>query len=139
MRARQREEKNQGDKIRECRPRGLAWQLTSSCPAQAQSFSLNKLEIMTLSLVFERARELNKDEKFTRGEKSDEPSGVNCSICFGLSHGTEGTKETQLAKGPVFHTLRFFSPPKVKKGESRLTAKLPYRSLFNPLLFLPPS
>lgn len=52
----------------------------------------DKVEIMTLSLVFERARELNKDEKFTRrGEKkkkkSKEPTGFNYSIYLGLSPG----------------------------------------------------
>lgn len=72
-----------------------------------------------------------------RGKKSDEPSDVNCSICFGLSHGTEGTKETQLVKGLCFTPWGFF-PTKMKTGENGLTAKLPYRSLFTPLPFLPP-
>lgn len=47
-----------------------------SSPAAAQPMFKNlrpdKVEIMTLSLVFERDRELNKDEKFTRRGKKKE-------------------------------------------------------------------
>lgn len=55
------------EKIWGFRHLGLTWPLTSSCPAQ--NVMIPSLTGLTLPLVFQRARQLNKDEKFTRGEK----------------------------------------------------------------------
>lgn len=83
--------------------------------------------------------ELNKDEKFTRGgkkKKSDEPSDVNCFIYLGLSPGTEGTKESQLVKGSVFHTSVFF-PHKDEHRRKWAGSKAPLSLSLHPSPFSP--
>lgn len=55
------------EKIWGFRHHDVVWPLTSSC--LAQNVMIPSLPGLTLPLVFQRARQLNKDEKFTRGEK----------------------------------------------------------------------
>lgn len=133
------EEKKQGEKFRECRHHGFAWQLTSSCPAQAQNLSPVKLEIMTLSLVFERARELNKGEKFRRQGKKRVTSQVMLIVLYVLVFlmAQRAQKRPSWSRASVSQ-LGVFFPTEMKTGENGLAAKLPYRSLFTPLPFLPP-
>lgn len=134
------EEKKQGEKFRECRHHGLAWQLTSSCPAQAQNLSPDKLEIMTLSLVFERARELNKGEKFTRQGKKRVTSQVMLIVLYVLVFlmAQRAQKRPSWSRASVSHLGVFFSPQRWRQEkmgwqQSSLIALSSPLSLFFPL------
>lgn len=124
------------EKIWGFRHHDVVWPLTSSC--LAQNVMIPSLPGLTLPLVFQRARQLNKDEKFTRGEKrvmSQVMLTVQYVLVFLVAQRVQEWPSWE--KGLCFVPWGF-SPIKMKTWENGLTAKLPYHSLFTPLLPLPP-